>query len=335
MRLSEYIKDRIFEIILTLVIHFLIIMLLIIFKMPTPMVIMIEVLLITYSVSIIMYDYFRKKKFYHILNTNVERLDKKYLILETIVRPDFYEGQIIYDNLYEIEKSMCEHVKNYKEYMDGFKEYIEMWIHEVKLPLASLSLMCHNNKDQIDKKFEEQIRRVDGYIEQVLYYVRAENAEKDYLIKEVDLRQVIHSIAMKNKDDLLMNDIDFNVSDIGYTVLTDGKWLEFMINQIVSNSIKYKANDRKACIDISAIDMKDRCILTIRDNGKGISANDLPRVFNKAFTGENGRESAKSTGMGLYIVSSLCKRLGHKISIDSKEGEYTEVRLEFGKMNLV
>ena len=169
----------------------------------------------------------------------------------------------------------------------------------------------------------------------MLYYVRAENAEKDYLIKEVDLRKVIHGIAMKNKDDLLMNDIDFNVSDIGYTVLTDGKWLEFMINQIISNSIKYKANDRKACIDISATDMKDRCILTIRDNGKGISANDLPRVFDKAFTGENGRESAKSTGMGLYIVSSLCKRLGHKISINSREGEYTEIILEFGKLNLL
>lgn len=335
MRLSEYIKDKMFEIILTIVIHSLILMLLVVFKMPTPMLIMVEVLLIIYSFLIIMFDYFRKKKFYDNLITNLERLDKKYLILETIVRPEFYEGQILYDNLYEIDKSMCEYVKNYKEYMDGFKEYIEMWIHEVKLPLASLSLMCHNNREQIDKKFAEQIRRVDGYIEQVLYYVRAENAEKDYLIKEVELKKVIHSIAMKNKDDLLMNDIDLNVSDIGYTVLTDSKWLEFMINQIVSNSIKYKATDRKVCIEICAKEINDRCVLTIRDNGKGISANDLPRVFNKAFTGENGRESAKSTGMGLYIVSSLCKRLGHKISIDSREGEYTEVTLEFGKLKLV
>ena len=124
MRLSEYIKDKMFEIILTVVTYALIFMLLVVFKMPTPMLIMVEVLLIIYSFLIIMFDYFRKKKFYDNLITNVERLDKKYLILETIVRPEFYEGQILYDNLYEIDKSMCEYVKNYKEYMDGFKEYI-------------------------------------------------------------------------------------------------------------------------------------------------------------------------------------------------------------------
>ena len=334
MKFNSFLKDRLYSIVTALFCYFIILLVLLAYKSDKAIVIAITIILLVTYILLFLTDFFRKQKFYTDLLTNIDNLDKAYLVLETLNRPEFYEGELLCQALYEIDKSMNENVRIEKEQLLDNKEYIEMWIHEVKLPLASLSLMCHNNREQVDKKFAEQIRRVDGYIEQVLYYVRAENAEKDYLIKEVELKKVIHSIAMKNKDDLLMNEIDLNVSDIGYTVLTDSKWLEFMINQIVSNSIKYKANDRKACIDISATDMKDRCILTIRDNGKGISANDLPRVFDKAFTGENGRESAKSTGMGLYIVSSLCKRLGHKISINSREGEYTEIILEFGKLNL-
>ena len=206
-----------------------------------------------------------------------------------------------------------------------------MWIHEAKLPLASLNLIVHNHKELSDKKITEQLKRLDDDIEQVLYYVRSENAEKDYLIKETEIAKVISNVAIKNKDILLENNIDFEV-EVGNTkVLTDSKWLEFIVNQIVSNSIKYIRNDVEHLIKITTEENNKNVILKIYDNGIGISKSDIPKVFDKTFTGNNGRKIETSTGMGLYISKQLCKKLGHKITVDSKENEYTEVSILFNK----
>ena len=215
--------------------------------------------------------------------------------------------------------------------MTDFKEYIEMWIHEVKLPLASINLIIHNHKELSDKKIVEQLKRIDDDVEQVLYYVRSENAEKDYLIKETDLSKVISNVAMKNKDILLENKIDFIVEVDNQRVLTDSKWLEFIVNQIVSNSIKYIRNSVEHLIKITAEENNKSIILNIYDNGIGIEKSDIPKVFDKTFTGNNGRKIETSTGMGLYITKQLCKKLGHKITIDSKENEYTKVSILFNK----
>ena len=237
----------------------------------------------------------------------------------------------MYDALYEIDKSMAERIKEYSLNIADFKEYIEMWIHEVKLPLSSINLIIHNHKELSDKKITEQLKRIDDDVEQVLYYVRSENAEKDYLIKETELNKVISNVAMKNKDALLENNINFEVKVDNIKVLTDSKWLEFIVNQIVSNSIKYIRNDVEHYIKITAEENNKDIILNIFDNGIGIIKNDIPKVFDKTFTGDNGRKIETSTGMGLYIAKQLCKKLGHKIAIDSKENEYTEVSILFNK----
>ena len=231
---------------------------------------------------------------------------------------------------------MTENVKRYRLGMEQFKEYVEMWIHEIKLPIASLTLMLHNNMDKCDKEFADrmntQIRRINNYIEQILYYVRSENAEKDYIINDARLSKIISNVALKNKDDLLENDITFEVSNADRIVLTDAKWMEFMLNQIVNNSIKYKDKTKtESYIKMSAAEDKKCIVLEILDNGIGINASDLPRVFDKSFTGENGREFSKATGMGLYIVKKLCDKLGHAITIESVKGEYTRVKITFYK----
>ena len=226
---------------------------------------------------------------------------------------------------------MYETVNQYRISIDAFKDYIEMWIHEVKVPLASLLLMCHNNEDLLDKKIMGQVRRIDQYMEQILYYVRSEHAENDYLIKEVKLSKVITQVALNNREDLLENNIDFSAENITYSVLTDGKWLEFILNQIINNSIKYKSEKRQPCIQIFAQTKEENIILSVRDNGIGISPNDLPNVYKKSFTGTNGRTRTKSTGMGLYIVKQLCKKLGHRVEIESVQGEYTQVSIYFAQ----
>ena len=206
-----------------------------------------------------------------------------------------------------------------------------MWIHEVKIPISSLTLLNHNHQDKIDRRCVEEIRKLDNYIDQILYYVRSENAEKDYIIKEKDLQETIKNVALKNKDDLLENNIKLEVDINNEKVLTDSKWLEFILNQIINNSIKYKKDNVESYVKISIIEDKEKIYLSIYDNGIGIPPKDISRVFNKSFTGENGRLREKSTGMGLYIAKKLCDKLGHKITIESKLGEYTKVTIMFSK----
>ena len=331
MKLSKYLKTNYLIILLFIVIIAIIDLMLVSFKTNSQAVIGVSITAIVGFVLYIIYDFNRRKKFYNKLLNDLDLLDKKYLITEMIDKPDFYEGEIFYDALYEIDKSMAEKIKEYSLSIQDFKEYIEMWIHEVKLPLASLNLIVHNHRELSDKKITEQLKRLDDDIEQVLYYVRSENAEKDYMIKETELNKVISNVAMKNKDILLENNINFEVNVGNKKVLTDSKWLEFIVNQIVSNSIKYTRNNVEHLIKITSEENNKCTILKIYDNGIGISKSDIPKVFDKTFTGSNGRKIETSTGMGLYIVKQLCNKLGHKIAIDSKENEYTEVSILFNK----
>lgn len=328
MKLKNYIKDKILECLIYIIFNLIIFLLLSAFKVPFDLIIAIILIQLTLGLILIIYSYLRKKQFYNYLIANTKNIDKKFLVLETLNTPNFYEGKIMYDIMYEINKSMGEEINNYKQNIEDFKEYIEMWIHETKIPISALSIMYHNNKE-INNKYQTEINRIDNYIDQILYYVRSENIEKDFLIKYTKLDKVISKVALKNKNELLENKIDFNVLVNDIEVLTDSKWLEFILNQIINNSIKYKKDSTNSYIKITANKNNNKVTLSIYDNGIGISEKDIKKVFNKTFTGENGRLKSKSTGMGLYIAKKLCNKLGHKISITSKKNNYTEVIIEF------
>ena len=312
MSFKKYLLDKTVQITVSIVGFIIAILMLNAFKVENDLKIALTILFFLVATFNIIFDYFRKYKFYKKILNTLDKLDKKYLILEILNKPNFYDGEIFYQILYDINKSMIENVKEYNLSITDFKEYVEMWIHEVKIPVASLTLLIHNNKNMFDKRYIEQIRKLDNYIDQILYFVRSENAEKDYLIKEIELQKIIKDVALKNKDDLLENKVNLEVDIHNEKVLTDSKWLEFVLNQIINNSIKYKKNN-------------------IWDNGMGIPKNDIKRVFDKSFTGENGRIMAKSTGMGLYIVKKLCDKLGHKIIIESEIHKYTKITIIFYK----
>ena len=331
MKFKKYLLDKIIPITISIVGFIITILMLNAFKIQNDLKIAITIIFSMVLLFNILYDYLRKYNFYTKLLKTLDSLDKKYLILEMINKPNFYEGELFYQSLYEINKSMIENVKEYSLNVANFKEYVEMWIHEVKIPISSLTLLNHNHQDKIGRRCVEEIRKLDNYIDQILYYVRSENAEKDYIIKEKDLQETIKNVALKNKDDLLENNIKLEVDINNEKVLTDSKWLEFILNQIINNSIKYKKDNVESYVKISIIEDKEKIYLSIYDNGIGIPPKDISRVFNKSFTGENGRLREKSTGMGLYIAKKLCDKLGHKITIESKLGEYTKVTIMFSK----
>ena len=294
------------------------------FRVPVEAAVTVSVLLLLGAVGAEVWIYFRNKRFYNGLLANLEGLDQKYLLPEMLEEPDFTEGRIVYEVLRETDKSMCERIAEYRRENADFREYIELWVHEIKLPVASLQLMCHNDGQA---KYAEQLRRVDDCVENVLYFARSGSAEKDYLIKPVSLSRAFADIAIRSRAELQQRGITLRTENLGVSVLTDGKWLAFILGQLMGNSMKYGAKE----IAVTAEDFPDRTVLRFRDDGIGISESDLPYIFEKSFTGENGHASGRATGMGLYLVKKLCGKLGHSVTANSEKGKYTEIVLTFGK----
>ena len=333
MNIGTYIKEKKENIILFIILVIILLFLLDLFGVNKYLTIMILSLLSIYFIVDFFTFYLKRKKYYDNFLNNLNLLDKKYLILETLEEPEFLDGKVFYDALYKIDKSMMENINNYRNETEDFKEYVEMWIHEIKIPIAGLMLMYHNNKT-VNKNFLDQLNSLDNLTDQILYYVRSNYAEKDFLIKEASMDKIINEVLLKNKDSILENHIDVTVDVKNVKVLTDSKWLVFILNQIINNSIKYSDNSRKSYIMFYIEDNEKETTLHIKDNGIGVNASDLKHVFDKSFTGENGRRMRNSTGFGLYISKKLIEKLGHKISATSEENKYFEIAITFGKNDL-
>lgn len=333
MNIGTYIKEKKENIILFIILVIILLFLLDLFGVNKYLTIMILSLLSIYFIVDFFSFYLKRKKYYDNFLNNLNLLDKKYLILETLEEPEFLDGKVFYDALYKIDKSMMENINNYRNETEDFKEYVEMWIHEIKIPIAGLMLMYHNNKT-VNKNFLDQLNSLDNLTDQILYYVRSNYAEKDFLIKEASMDKIINEVLLKNKDSILENHIDVTVDVKNIKVLTDSKWLVFILNQIINNSIKYSDNSRKSYIMFYIEDNEKETTLHIKDNGIGVNASDLKHVFDKSFTGENGRKMRNSTGFGLYISKKLIEKLGHKISATSEENKYFEIAITFGKNDL-
>lgn len=273
------------------------------------------------------YDYNRKKIFYHDLEQKLQKLKEKYLLMEMLEKPEFLEGQIFYDVLSEMQKSMNDEIFVQIRKNNEFKRYIETWIHEVKLPIASIRLILHEYKGASARTLKEQVGRIESYVEQVLYYLRSEVPEKDYRIAPHSLKAFTDLSISENRDSLILNKVKIQQETQDISVYTDQKWMRFILGQIISNAVKYKKED--SVIRIWSHQEGKHSFLHIWDNGIGIAKEDLPRVFEKSFTGKNGRTQQASTGMGLYLCSTLCKRLGHRLTIQSEKGRYTEITIEF------
>ena len=286
-------------------------------------------LLILYFISIIV-EYFKKKLYYQNIYKTLDELKEKYLITEVIENSSFVEGKILKEILEQIDKSMIENVNTYKYLQEDYKEYIEMWIHEIKIPIAASKMIVENNKNEITKSIDEELDKVENYIEQALYYARSNTVDKDYYIKKNKIEDMVNECIKKNRKVLIGEKISINTHDLKISVNTDSKWIVFILNQIIQNSIRYRKAEGQAEIEIYSVKGKENVILYIKDNGMGIKKGEITRVFEKGFTGTNGRMlNKKSTGIGLYLCKKLCDKLGMAIELNSIQNEGTEVRLVF------
>ena len=270
----------------------------------------------------------KKKRALQIINSCNE-LEEKYYISEMMPKDNSIEGYPYYYALKEACKAMNDKISNIEKNERDYQEYIESFAHEIKTPIAALSLYAENKRDE---SLKYEIRKIEEYVEQVLYYARSDMPEKDYFVKKIKLNELIHPLILKNKDILLYEHITMNVHDLDEFVYTDEKWLSFMISQVLNNAIKYLDKDKKA-IEIYSEVHDNQVVLVVLDNGCGIRASDMPRIFDKGFTGSN-RKREYATGIGLYLVKKLSEKLDIAVSIDSKYQEYTKVSFVFPKSKM-
>lgn len=325
MKFIDYLKDKILPLILVNLLTLIIFIILYALKCNGWIIFDIIFLIYISFIIALVYDYVKRKNFYNKILNLLESIDNKNLTHEMLETPTFIDAKILKEILYETNKYKIEEVNKYKYKGENFKEYIEMWVHEIKTPLASALLTIYNNPGKLSDDIKLELDKIDDYIQQVLFYTKSETANKDYLIKKTSLETPINKLIIKHKSDFLLKQITLELKDLDVKVNTDTKWLEFILDQIINNSIKYTEKNPK--IIIYTKQNKNDIKLVIKDNGIGIIPNDLPRVFDKGFTGSNGRKKYNSTGIGLYLTKKLCDKLGHKIDIESKEG--TEVTITF------
>lgn len=201
-------------------------------------------------------------------------------------------------------------------------EYYTVWAHQIKTPIASMRLQIQSEDTESARKLMGDLNRIEAYVEMVLTFLRLDSDSTDYLIKEYDLDEIIRPAIRKFSREFILKKLKLEYEPIEFKTITDSKWLSFIIEQVISNAVKYTSEG------YVRIYMSEPGILCIEDTGVGISEGDLPRIFENGYTGFNGREDKRASGIGLYLCKRISDNLGHKIYAESKVGEGTKIFLD-------
>lgn len=256
-----------------------------------------------------------------------EQMEERYLISEVMEKPERADDQVYYRLLKMAGKSMLEQISEVKRERTEYKEYVEQWVHEIKTPITAMKLLCENHRSEWAKDLLVELEKTNCFTEQALYYARSEHTEKDYSVREVRLFDVVHQAIAENKYLLLQNSVSIELQETDDTVYSDEKWICFILNQLIVNAVKYRT--AQPILKFYTERQNNQAVLCVQDNGIGIDAGDLPRIFEKGFTGKNGRETGQNaTGIGLYLCKRLCDKLDIGISAVSASGG-TTIQLSF------
>ena len=328
MKFKDYFLNKITEILGIYFVLFLMLEFLYIIGNTFSVVFMIGMVIAVLIMTKYLMDWYRKKKYFEMITERVKDLKEPWLIAELLPVSYTIEDEIYQELLRKVGSSAIEEIHKIEDEQKEYEDYIEQWIHEVKTPITSIHLMLENRISEnpgLKRDLNVELSRLENDVELALYYARSEQIYRDYLIQKLNVRKVLLKVVNKNRT-VIMNSsvaIDLDCDEALYAY-GDEKWLVFMLTQVLLNAIKYKAEADAKVVMRAKRDNK-RIVLNIIDNGKGIKKEELPRIFDKGFTGSNGRDNEKSTGMGLYLVHKLCEKLEIDIEADSVYGEFTEI----------
>ena len=283
MMFLEYLEEKIFYIIISFVFTLFLSIYLLLIGIDSSVVILLVILIMVFIFISLLVSYLLIKKRYEKMINLVDSLDEKYLIKEVIDKPKNLENRAYYYALDKACKALNDKLSDVENSKEEYLDFLDSFIHEIKTPISALSLYADNN----DKKIKEEVLKISRLVDKMLFYAKSDVVEKDYFIKEVTLADLVHPVLLEYKNYLLNYSFKVEVKNLdNLVVYTDIKWLNFIIEQILSNSLKYQ-NKKERIVRIKGIDDKNNIKLVIYDNGVGIKDADLSKVFEKGFTGSN------------------------------------------------
>jgi signal transduction histidine kinase len=335
MRFTKFLADRRISILCYLL--FMIFISLVIYldgsvKVSAGSILYINLVTLSFFIIYLVAKYLYYRSYYKSLTDIVE--NERDEIINRLPKPKSYEQILFHKVLSSVNNEQCSKIQRLYAQKKDYEEFITSWVHQVKTPIAVSRLLIENNSNSLNKEtlysLEEELDKIENYIEQALYHSKIDDFSKDYLINEVGLNRLVKEAVKKQAKTFINKKIKVEIDNTDLTVTTDKKWISFILDQVLSNSLKYTSDHGKIKI-YGLIEGKAQKLI-IEDNGIGIKDEDIGRVFDKGFTGYNGRENYKSTGIGLYLSKKLARKLGHDITIESKYGEYTKVTIIFPKL---
>lgn len=323
--LLQYLKQhrRIFIVEIIFIIIFAVSFLL--YHLPIGAVIYPTLLCAVLGILIVVFDFLRVKREHETLQSIrgiTDTLAAEFPNVDGIKDEDYQ--QIIRLISEEHGAYRIETNQKYVEMID----YYTVWAHQIKTPIASMRLHLQNEDSALARTLTSDLHRIEQYVEMVLTFLRLDSDSTDYVIKEYDLDKIVKQTVRKFSADFIGQKLSLVYEPVNTKVITDEKWLSFVIGQVLSNALKYTP---AGSIEIT---LEKEKVLRIRDTGIGISPEDLPRIFENGYTGYNGRADKKASGIGLYLCKRVCKNLGHTITASSTVDKGTTIDIDLSQTKL-
>lgn len=321
--LIKYLKEStkvIIRFMIFIIIYFLVYFL---YDIPKEPALYATLLVVTLGFILFLYDfykYYKKHLYLKNMDNNIEFELKKLYNTQGLIEKDYED---IISHIYEHNLEVLSKVdNNYSDMVD----YYTMWVHQIKTPIAALSMMIQSMDSGDDKWImEQEVFKIQQYVDMVLHYIRLDSLSSDLKLQKYSLSILVKGVVKKYAVNFIRGKITLNMEEFDNVVITDDKWISFVLEQVISNALKYTNG---GCIYIY-MDKDREDTLIIEDTGIGISEEDINRVFDKGFTGYNGRMDKKATGIGLYLCREILNKLSHNIYISSSVGEGTKVAIDF------
>mgnify|MGYP005769523975 FL=1 len=333
MKFSGYITDRIVSFVCFVISEGLVFGLLWLVEVPMVFIIFTGIIFLLFFLFSLIWDYHRRSGYYKRLLQLLDQLDEKTLLMEIAERPGFLDAKIVSYILKQNNKYQNDKIAEMQKQSRDYRDFLDTWVHEIKTPITSARLIIENEKNPTTLKIEDELRKIDNFVELVLYYARSSDVEKDFKVENTTLKALVSTALKTYSKPIIQAGGRIHMEGMDIPVCADSKSCSFIIGQVISNAIKYRQEEFR--LEFRSQVQKNRIALLIHDNGIGISRADLSRVFDKGFTGENGRRFPKSTGIGLYLCKKLCDRMNIAISISSEKGQGTTVALYFPTESLL
>lgn len=321
-----YIRQRIKGIMMVLLFFAVFMVSFLLYRLPFAAVVYPFMLCILAGVLFLITDFSRVRR----KHRELERMNK----FTAAMLSDFPDIECVEDRDYqEIIKSLKKEVEDLEvssgTAYENMMEYYTVWVHQIKTPIASMKLNLQNEDTQLSRKLASDLFRIEQYVEMVLAYLRLDSASSDYVFKEYCVDSIVRQTVKKFASEFITRKIRLEYQPVMETVITDDKWLSFVLEQLISNALKYTGGGGSV-----KIYMEEPKTLCIEDTGIGIAPEDLPRIFERGYTGYNGHADKRASGIGLYLCKRVCNNLGAEITAASEPGKGTTIRVNLEQYNL-